>query len=149
VDRLRQVENLPRHVEQLLVLLLLLLDELPLVVGQDLSLRVRAVLADHHERRQEDRLERDGERQRRPRVLLERHHPHRKHPDMDVHEHHRAREGRDLVGDPVLHVLGPFARMRAERVVCRRTRDRADGHGSSSSSASGRSIAPALSERHA
>ena len=34
---------------QLLVLLLLLLDGLPLVVGQHLALLVRQVLADHHE----------------------------------------------------------------------------------------------------
>jgi hypothetical protein len=34
---------------QLLVLLLLLLDCLPLVVGQHLALLVRQVLADHHE----------------------------------------------------------------------------------------------------
>jgi hypothetical protein len=34
---------------QVLVLLLLLLDCLPLVVGQHLALLVRQVLADHHE----------------------------------------------------------------------------------------------------
>jgi len=32
-------------------------DGLPLLVDDDLTLRVGAVLADHHERRQEDRLE--------------------------------------------------------------------------------------------
>lgn len=43
---------------QLLVLLLLLLDCLPLVVGQDLALPDRKVHADHHEGRQEYGFER-------------------------------------------------------------------------------------------
>ena len=44
--------------KQLLVLLLLLLDCLPLVVGQHLALLVGPVLADHHEGRQEYGFER-------------------------------------------------------------------------------------------
>ena len=50
--------------------LLLLLDEV--VVGLRLLERCLAVLPDHHEGRQEDRLERDGQGERRPRALLER-----------------------------------------------------------------------------
>jgi hypothetical protein len=50
VDRRRELEDLPRQREQLLVLLLLLLDELPLMSGECLPLLVRAVLADQHER---------------------------------------------------------------------------------------------------
>src|SRR6266545_4105301 len=59
VDRLRQLEDLLREIEELLVLQVLLLDGLPLLVGNHLTLSIGAVLADHHECREEDRLERD------------------------------------------------------------------------------------------
>ena len=49
VDRLRQLEDLVGEVEQFLVLRVLLLDGLPLLVGQHLTLSVGSVLADHHE----------------------------------------------------------------------------------------------------
>src|SRR5262245_476739 len=58
----RQLENLRRQVQELLVLPLFRLDHVPLVVGQDLSLLVRPVLADHDERAQKDGLERDDHR---------------------------------------------------------------------------------------
>jgi hypothetical protein len=57
VDRLRQLEDLIGELEQLLVLRVFLLDDLPLLVRDHLTLRVGSVLADHHEGREEDRLE--------------------------------------------------------------------------------------------
>src|SRR5438876_5493181 len=63
MDRLRQLEYLVRKVEQLLVLFVLFLHGLPLLVGDHLTLGVCPVLADHHEGREEDRLERDDHRQ--------------------------------------------------------------------------------------
>src|SRR5439155_7234403 len=56
VDLRRQIQDLLREVEQLLVLVVLVLHGLPLLVREDLTLGVDAVLADHHERREEDRL---------------------------------------------------------------------------------------------
>src|SRR6187200_156943 len=56
---LRQLEDLPGEAEQFLVLLVFVLHGRPLLIGHDLSLHVRAVLADHHERGEEDGLERD------------------------------------------------------------------------------------------
>jgi len=53
VDGLGELQDLVGDVQQLLVLLLLLLDCLPLVVGQHLALLIGPVLADHHEGRQE------------------------------------------------------------------------------------------------
>ena len=54
---LRQVQDLPRQIQQLLVLRLLGSHQLVLMVRKDLSLHVGTVLTDHHERRQEDRLQ--------------------------------------------------------------------------------------------
>jgi hypothetical protein len=51
-----EFQDLVGQLQQLLVLLLFFLDRLPLVVGQDLAFLVGPVLADHHKRRQEDRL---------------------------------------------------------------------------------------------
>ena len=68
-----------------------------------LELRL-AVLADHDERRQEDRLERDDQGQPRPRVGFDEQHPAREGDGMDVHERHRAGEARDRVGDAELDV---------------------------------------------
>src|SRR6266516_3069748 len=56
VDGLGQREDLTGDPEQLLVLMLLSLDLPPLVVGQYLTFLIRPVLADHHERRQENGL---------------------------------------------------------------------------------------------
>ena len=66
MDGLRQVEDLPAEIEQLLVLLLLRLHELPFVIGQDLPLLVRPVLADHDEGREEDGFQADDQGQGRP-----------------------------------------------------------------------------------
>src|SRR5438128_5361597 len=77
VDRRGELEDLARQVDQLLVLTLLGLDDRPLVVREDLPFRVGAVLADHHECGEEDRLERHDQRQGRPRLLLEHEHPDR------------------------------------------------------------------------
>ena len=57
VNGRRQLQDLGSGSNQLLVLMLLLLDRPPTVVGQDLTLLVAPVLADHDERRQEYRFE--------------------------------------------------------------------------------------------
>ena len=57
--------------KQLLVLLLLLLDCLPLAVGQHLALPVRKVHADHHEGRQEYGFERHDHGEQSERVGLD------------------------------------------------------------------------------
>jgi DNA-binding CsgD family transcriptional regulator len=57
VDGLGEVQDLVGQLEQLLVLLLFFLDDLPLVVGQDLAFLIGPVLADHHKGRQKDRLQ--------------------------------------------------------------------------------------------
>src|SRR5262249_39594412 len=62
-DLLGQLEDLLGEVDQLDVLPVLQLHGLPGVVGDHLALRVGAVLGDHHEGREEDRLERDDHRQ--------------------------------------------------------------------------------------
>src|SRR4029453_15200344 len=54
VNRLREVQDLTRELEQLFVLAVFFLDGLPLLVGDYLTLRVRPVLADHHEGREKD-----------------------------------------------------------------------------------------------
>jgi hypothetical protein len=98
---------------------LLLRDEV--VVGLGLLERRLAVLADHHERRQEDRLERDDQRQRLPRAFLEKQHPHREQRDVHVDEGHRPGERRDAGGDLELEVVGSLLqRMLNYRVVHRR-----------------------------
>ncbi len=53
----RELEDLVGDVEQLAILIVLLLNRLPLRVGDDLPFGVGSVLADHHERREEDRLQ--------------------------------------------------------------------------------------------
>ena len=58
------------------------LDGLPLMVGDDLSLLVRPVLADQDEGRQEDRLERHDHREETERILLERIAIHRPYQTM-------------------------------------------------------------------
>src|SRR5215207_9443100 len=67
MDLIRQLKDLMGQLEELLVLFLLELDRLPLLTREDRTLVVRSVLADHHECRQEDRLERHGKGERRPR----------------------------------------------------------------------------------
>src|SRR5262249_31116664 len=59
------------QLEQLLVLAILLLHGPPLLIGYYLALRFRAVLADHHEGGEEDRLERHDHRQEAERILLD------------------------------------------------------------------------------
>jgi len=82
--------------------LLLLLDEV--VVGLLLGELRLAVLPDHHEGRQEDRLERHDKGEGRPWALLEHEHPHAERERMDVDERHRSGELRDRVSDAQLHV---------------------------------------------
>ena len=76
------------------------------VIGLRLLEGGLAVLPDHHERRQEDRLERDHQRQRWPWAALEREHPDREQDSVDVDELHRAGKRSDLVGDAELGVGG-------------------------------------------
>ena len=81
----------------------LLFDEV--VVGL-LLLELRLpVLPDHHEGRQEDRLERDDEGQRRPGAVLEEDHPQAESDRVDVHEAHRAGECCDPIRDAQLELL--------------------------------------------
>jgi hypothetical protein len=90
----------------LLVLFVFFLDRLPLLVGDHLTLGVGTVLADHHERREEDRLERHDHREQAVRVLLHPEADPRGEPDdVDVDEPHRSGERGDLVRDPVLDAL--------------------------------------------
>jgi hypothetical protein len=107
MSRLRKLEDLPREPEQFFVLAFLGLDELPLLVGQHLASFVGPVLADHHERAEEDRLKGDGKRQGRPRLALQEQHPDRKEDDVHADEAHRSGKAADGVGYAVLHALGP------------------------------------------
>jgi hypothetical protein len=103
-----QVEDLLAQLDQLLVLLILLLDHPPLVVGGGLALEVGAVLADHHERRQEDRLQRDDHGQQPERVALDaKDDPDREPDDVEADERHRAGEPGDGVRDAVLQSCRP------------------------------------------
>jgi hypothetical protein len=81
------------------------------VISFRLYKRGLAVLTDHDERRQEDRLERYDERQELKRVAVgaeeSRRDPEREDPAVHPHEGHRARESRDLVGQAQLPVLSP------------------------------------------
>jgi len=78
------------------VQLVFLLDEV--MVGLRLLERRLSVLADHHERREEDRLERDDDGK----------HPCREDERMEVDEPHRAREGRDPIRQSELDVRLPL-----------------------------------------
>jgi hypothetical protein len=62
------------------------------------------VLADQHERRQEDRFQGHDEGQLRPRIGLDKQHPDHECHRMEVDEWHRSGEGSDQVGDPELEV---------------------------------------------
>jgi hypothetical protein len=115
-----QFENLVGQLDQLPVLLVLFLHHLVLLVGGGLSLEVGAVLADHHERRQEDRLERHDHRQQPVRVTLDpEDDPDREPDDVEIYERHRAGEPSDHVGNPILDArgtrLGVFGQSRVER----------------------------------
>src|SRR5207248_1950933 len=81
-----------------------------------------AVLADHHEGRQEDGLERDDQRQCRPRALLEHQHPQREQHSVEVDEVHRARERGDLVGDAKLGVVSPLLPLGDDRGMVKHAR---------------------------
>jgi hypothetical protein len=121
VDGLGELQDLVGDVQQLLVLLLLLLDCLPLVVGQHLALLVGPVLADHHEGRQEYGFERHDHGEQSERVGLDREAgPGGKPDDVDIDEPHRAGESRDLACDPVLHALPALLGvLQQRRVGCR------------------------------
>src|SRR6478609_10994464 len=56
---------------------------LEVVIGLRLLERRLPILADHHEGRQEDRLQRDHQGQCRPRTALEEQHPYREQRRMD------------------------------------------------------------------
>src|SRR5258706_13129490 len=56
VNRSCQIENLPGQVEQFVILLILLLNGVPLLVGHHLAPGIGSGLADHHERGEKDRL---------------------------------------------------------------------------------------------
>src|SRR3954451_7705151 len=119
-DLFGQLQDLAREVEQLLVLLVFLLDRLPLLVGENLSLGVRPVLADHHEGREEDRLERDDHGQQAEGVLLDAEaDPAAEPDDVNVDERHRAGEGGDLVRDPVLRRFGALLGLLDKRRIDR------------------------------
>src|SRR5262245_60136143 len=118
VDRLRQYQDLVREPEQLLVLLVLLPDRLPLLVRDHLTLGVGSVLADHHERREEDGLERDDHREEAEWIVLYAEpDPEAEPEDVDVDEEHRAGELRDLVRDSVLNALRSLFRVFEENRV--------------------------------
>jgi hypothetical protein len=103
VHLLRQGENPAGELEQLDILLVLVLNELPVLVGDDLPLGIRSVLGDQDECGQEDRLEGHDHRQEPIRIVLDPEcDPAREPHDVHVHEQHRPREGSDLVGDAVL-----------------------------------------------
>src|SRR5947209_4505991 len=89
-DRLVELLDALVLLDHQLVLLLLLLDHHVLLVREDLPARIRPVLADHHEGREEDRLEADDHRQEAERVLLDRERdPEHEREDVHVDEDHR------------------------------------------------------------
>jgi hypothetical protein len=72
--------------------------------AMSLTLRVGPVLADHHERREKDRLERDDHRQQAKWVVLDAEADPAAEPgNVAVDEGHRSGERRDPIGDSVLH----------------------------------------------
>jgi hypothetical protein len=82
------------------------------VIGEHPALLIGPVLADHHERRQEDRFQRNDHGEQPERVVLDLEKDPRGEPDdVDVDEHHRAGESRDRVGDAVLGILRPVLRV--------------------------------------
>jgi len=84
---------------------------LEVVIGLRLLECGLPILADHHEGRQEDRLERDHQGQRRPWTVLEEQHPQGEDRGVDPHEAHGSRESRDLVGNSQLETRVAFARL--------------------------------------
>jgi hypothetical protein len=95
-----------------------LLDGLPLLVGDYLTLRLGPVLADHHEGREEDRLERDDHRQQPVWVALDAERDPAAEPgDVDVDQRHRPGKGRDPVGHPVLDARRPLFGLPDERRI--------------------------------
>ena len=109
----------------------LLLDEV--VIGLRLLEHGLPVLADHDERRQEDRFERHHQGELRPRVRLDEQHPGGERDRMDVDERHRAGEARDRVGGrgAARRRPAPFVGQR-DRVGsrcrrCHKLADRSDG----------------------
>src|SRR4051794_9442281 len=118
VDRLGQLEDLIRELDQFPVLRILFLDGHPLLVGDDLPLGICSVLADEDEGREEDRLEGHDHRQQPVGVALDAEaDPAREPDDVEVDEPHRAGKGRDAVGDSVLQALRPLLRVLHERRI--------------------------------
>jgi hypothetical protein len=74
-----------------------------------LTLCISSVLADHHERRQEDRLQGDDHRQQAVGVLLgSQADPAGEPQHVEVDEPHRPRERGDAVRNSILDALGPL-----------------------------------------
>jgi hypothetical protein len=97
VDGLGELQDLVGDVQQLLVLLLLLLDCLPLVIGQHLALLLGPVLADHREGRQEYGFERHDHGEQSERVGLDPEADPGGKPD-DVRGGHRGGFGQLIAG---------------------------------------------------
>jgi hypothetical protein len=117
-DLRRQPKDLPREVQEIIVLTVLLLHRPPLLVGDDLALRVGAILADHHEGGEEDGLERDDHGEQAVGIGLDAEaDPAAEPDDVDVDERHRAGECRDPVGHTVLRLLGALLRVLQERRI--------------------------------
>jgi hypothetical protein len=107
-ESLRQLEDLAGQLDQLLVLVVFFLHHLPLQIRGGLPFEVGPVLADHHERRQEDRFQRHDHRQQAERIALDAEDdPDREPQNMEIDERHRARESRDDIRYPVLQIRGP------------------------------------------
>jgi len=85
------------------------LNHLVLLVGEHLSSRVRPVLRDHHEGREEDRLQADDHCQQPIRVLLDgQQNPEGEPRQVDVDEAHRPGEAGDHVCDAALQAVRAF-----------------------------------------
>ena len=89
------------------------------MIGLLLLERRLPVLPDHDEGRQENRLERHDERQRRPRLGLDEQHPHREQRDVQIDELHRPRESGDLVGNSELGIFRTLVELVDHRGVVR------------------------------
>jgi hypothetical protein len=98
------------------------------VVGLGLLKDGLPVLTDHHERRQEYRLQRDDECQRGPWALFKDEHPHSERHRMEVHEPHRAGEGRNRVRNTQLDIGRPLLSLTQNGRVPRLV-GRSVGHG--------------------
>ena len=81
------------------------------VVGFGLLEGSLAVLADHDERRQEDRFERHDQSQYRPRVRFQYRYPHGEKDHVNEDEVHRAGECGDAIRQPRVEILASSLRL--------------------------------------